>query len=386
MISTDDSTTLSIRASRSDTAWECAESVVLDPEAIRINQPHELTELGSAFHEWAQSIESDERSDPTVIAQRYGVEADELDMLCAFAMIAERDISKWFTGSDTEIKHSHICAFDCPPYTHLRLSGSIDRRKIVDKKIHRHLDYKTGYLDGGYDHQQRCYAFLAVANDPEIESIYSAVSYVRLGWWEAKTYTREELLAWFEDFMLRLRNGLGSFNPADHCGRCDRMHGCPGAKAYTQNSLAILSNGAVQVELTAENKTTIGPLVAQTLRDVRFIEKRCAEFRAVLKLQIQKVGPVPSGIDGKVLGIVKANKRSLDAQKAWPILSKRMTRDEINSACSVSLGKCQNAIAAKVETGKGKARTAIAEELQAAGAIKTAVTESLKETKDKSNG
>ncbi|MCH7872848.1 MAG: PD-(D/E)XK nuclease family protein, partial [Planctomycetes bacterium] len=206
-------------------------------------------------------------------------------------------------------------------------SGSIDRRKIVDEKSVRHLDYKTGYLDGGYDHQQRCYAYLAVINNPAIEEVYSAVSYVRLGWWEATTYTREELLAWHADFMLRLRNGLGSFNPADHCGRCDRMHGCPGAKAYTQNSLAILNNGTVPVELTVANKATMGPVLAQHLRDVRFIEKRCKEFRAVLKLQIQKVGPIPAGIDGRVLGIVKQNRRSLDAQKAWPILAKRLTRD-----------------------------------------------------------
>lgn len=377
------STTLNIRASRCDTAWECAESIVLDPERVRINQPHELTELGIAFHEWARSIESDERSDPAVIAQRYGVDADELDMLCAFAMIAERDIGNWFAGSDTEVEYSHTCEFDCPPYTHLRLSGSIDRQKIVDEKSWRHLDYKTGYLDGGYDHQQRCYAFLAVINDPEIEEVYSAVSYVRLGWWEAKTYTREELLAWHRDFMLRLRNGLGSFNPADHCGRCDRLHGCPGAKAYTQHSLAILGDGTVPVELTVANKATMGPVLAQYLRDVRFIEKRCQQFRAVLKMQIQNVGPVPSGIDGKVLGITKSSRRSLDAKRSWPILVQHLSQDEINGACSVSLSKCQDAVAAKMETGKGKARTALAEQLQAAGAVKTAVIESLKETKDK---
>lgn len=371
------SNTLNIRCSRLDRAWICAES--LNPGEPSIETPSEPADLGSAFHEWSRTRDT---SDQSEIATRYSVSADELDRLIAYSMIAERDLKAWFHGAAPERALVHEEPWDCPPYDKIRLTGSIDRSEVLGESA-AILDYKTGRVDTGYEHQQRGYGFLMIRAEPRITEVKSATVYVAHGYWKPRTYKVESLESWWFDFKRRLANGIGRFSPGSHCGFCPRRPTCPGVYAYERSALAIATSQDPEVfetELTVENKAIVGPQLAERRSSVSFIAKRCEEFMSVLRAKVIEVGgEIPAG-DGKVLKIIKVNRRTLDAQKAWPVLARWLKDEQIAGVCKISLSKCQEIVGKEAPHGtKGAVRKQLADDLEESGAVIPGITEQLRE-------
>lgn len=372
--------TLNIRCSRLDRAWICAES--LNPGEPSIETPSEPADLGSAFHEWSRTRGTADQSE---IATRYNVSADELDRLIAYSMVAERDLRKWFQGAAAERALEYVEPWDCPPYDKIRLTGSIDRCEVLGESA-AILDYKTGRVDTGYEHQQRGYGFLMIRAEPRITEVKSATVYVAHGYWKPRTYKVESLESWWFDFKRRLANGIGRFSPGDHCGYCPRRPTCPGVQAYQRSALAIITDDNLDspntcaADLTVDNMAVVGPQLAETRSNVSYIAKRCEEFMSVLRAKVIEVGgEIPAG-DGKVLKIIKVNRRTLDAQKAWPVLAAHLNDQEIAESCKISLSKCQDIVGAKAAQGtKGAVRKQLAEDLEGAGAVIPSITEQLRE-------
>lgn len=367
-------TTLNIRCSRLDRAWICAES--LNPGDPSIETPSEPADLGSAFHEWSRTRGT---ADQEEIATRYNVSADELDRLVAYSMIAERDLKAWFAGAAAERALVYQEPWDCPPYDKIRLAGSVDRCEVLGESA-AILDYKTGRVDTGYEHQQRGYAFLLMRAETGITEVKSATVYVAHGYWKGRTYKVASLESWWHDFKRRLANGIGRFAPGPHCGFCPRRPTCPGVQAYQQSALAVVNDGDTPLELTVENMAVVGPQLAETRSNVSYIAKRCEEFMEVLRAQVIEVGgEIPAG-DGKVLKIIEVNRRSLDAQKAWPVLARQLNDEQIAGVCKISLSKCQEIVGAKAERGtKGAVRKQLADDLEEAGAVIPSITKQLRE-------
>lgn len=370
------SDTLHIRASSTDRAWSCTESL-RSGDGPLVDPAGEAAELGSAFHEWSRTRDT---ADLEEIATRYGVDREELERLVAYACVAERDLRKWFGDAARERALQYREPWDCAPYDSIELTGSVDRAEVLGERG-AILDYKTGLVESGYEHQQRCYAFLLMRAEPEITEVQSAIAYVQHGYWRGRTYKVADLEAWWHDFKRRLANGINKFAPGPHCGFCPRRPTCPGVEAYNRSALAaVVDEGPLfDGSLTIENKEIEGPFVAERRRKVAYIKQRCDEFLSVLRTRVQEIGDVPAG-DGLVLKIVTQHRRVLDAQKAWPVLSQQLSEDQIAEACSISISKCQDLVAAGAERGmKGTARQQLAEELDKAGALSTKPVEQLRE-------
>ncbi len=211
-----DSPTLHIRASAADRAWDCTESLLAGDGPL-VSPTGEAAELGSAFHEWARTRhDGPDAYTLEEIVTRYGVDAEDLDRLVAYAMIAERDLRKWFVGATAERSMEYREPWDCPPYTEIHLTGTVDRAEVVNERG-AILDYKTGRIETGYEHQQRTYAFLWLQENPDITEVQSATVHVAHGYWRGRTYTRKQLEAWWYDFKRRLANGVSRFSPGAHC-------------------------------------------------------------------------------------------------------------------------------------------------------------------------
>lgn len=370
--------TLHIRASAADRAWDCTESL-LPGDGPLVSPTGEAAELGSAFHEWARTRNNG--ADLEEIVTRYGVDAEDLDRLVAYAMIAERDLRKWFVGATAERSMEHREMWDCPPYTEIHLTGTVDRAEVVGERG-AILDYKTGRIETGYEHQQHAYAFLWLCQNPEIIEVQSATVHVAHGYWRGRTYSSKSLWAWWYDLLRRLGNGVGRFSPGDHCSFCPRRPTCPGVAAYHRSALATVvderSEGSA-LELTADNKELRGPEVAEKRRKVAYIAKRCEEFMSVLRNTVDEIGDVPAG-DGKVLRILETRRQSLDTLKAWSILSETIGQEALAEACSISLSKCKQFVRdAAYKGSKGQVAQQLVDELERADAISTKTIKQLRE-------
>lgn len=366
--------TLHIRASAADRAWDCTESL-LPGDGPLVSPTGEAAELGSAFHEWARTRNSG--ADLEEIVSRYGVDPDDLDRLVAYAMIAERDLRKWFVGATAEQSMEYREAWDCPPYTEIHLTGTVDRAEVVGERG-AILDYKTGRVETGYEHQQRTYAFLWLCENPDLIEVQSATVHVAHGYWRGRTYTRRQLIAWWYDLKRRLANGVGRFSPGDHCSFCPRRPTCPGVKAYHQTALACVDEPVFEGELTIENKEIEGPLLAERRRKVVYIAQRCKDFLNVLRATAIEVGEIPAG-DGKVLRIIDTHRKDLDTLKAWPILSATIGQEALAEACEIKLTKCKQFVRDATDKGKGAAAKELVDELEKSGAVSTRVVKQLRE-------
>lgn len=368
---------LQLRPSACDRAWYCAES--LNP-TVAVDPVGDAAELGSAFHEVMRARINQVDHSVDEIAERYGIALEDLQKLIAYAGVAERDLSNWFPGDVAEQRLSMSEPFDAGDYTHIALAGTVDRFSMPHPQRAAVLDWKTGMVEG-YVHQQRAYAFLALRENPDIAEVYSATVYVRLGHWTGRLYSASDLESWWADMKRRLVNGLGSFSPGSHCGYCPRRSECPGVHQYAQACLSTLADNPAEraLQLTENNATELGPALADTLRQVRYIEARCGEFRNALRDRVREAGgEVPAG-DDKVLKIVAQRRRTLDARLAWPVLQARLTDNQIADACKISVSKCQDAAAANAVSGKGAARKQLEDELIEAEALKIEITEQLRE-------
>lgn len=370
--------TLQVRASAADRAWDCTESL-LSGDGPLVSPTGEAAELGSAFHEWART--RNDGADLNEIVTRYGVDAEDLDRLVAYAMIAERDLRKWFVGATSERSMEHREEWDCPPYTKIHLTGTVDRAEVVNERG-AILDYKTGRVETGYEHQQRTYGFLWLCENPDIIEVQSATVHVAHGYWRGRTYTRSQLLAWWHDFKRRLANGVGRFSPGDHCSFCPRRPTCPGVEAYEQSALDLVIDAGVTdkpLKLTVENKEVVGPQLAETRHSVVYIKKRCEEFLDVLREKVIEVGDLPAG-DGRVLRIVPQHRQHLDTLRAWAILSATIGDEALAEACEIHLNKCKQFVRDAAPRGsKGQAATDLVDELDKAGAVTTRIVKQLRE-------
>ena len=372
---------LNLRPSACDRAWNCAES--LFPE-VAVDPVGEAAEMGSSFHEVMRARINQTDHSVDEIAERYGADLEELERLIAYAGVAERDLKTWFTDDAAEVRLEHEEPWEIEPYRRILLSGTVDRLSVPTPERASVLDWKTGMAEG-YAHQQRAYAFLTLRRYPTVTEVYSATVYVRLGYWHGRLYRASDLEDWWADMKRHLVNGLGKFSPGSHCGYCPRRAECPGVRQYTESCLATIdSNPTTQAELlTADNAAELGPHLADTLRRVRYIEGRCKEFRDTLRDQVRTAGgEVPAG-DGMVLRIVETRRRELDALKAWPVLTGRLTDEQIAGACKLSISKCQTAASESAPIGtKGTVRKQIEAELEEAGAITTKISEQLREVQE----
>ncbi|MEE8607866.1 MAG: PD-(D/E)XK nuclease family protein [Nitrospiraceae bacterium] len=370
--------TLHIRASAADRAWDCTESL-LPGDGPLVSPTGEAAELGSAFHEWARTRNNGAKLEE--IVTRYGVDAEDLDRLVAYAMIAERDLRKWFVGATAEKSMEHREPWDCPPYTEIHLTGTVDRAEVVNDRG-AILDYKTGRIETGYEHQQRTYAFLWLCANPKINEVQSATVHVAHGYWRGRTYSSKTLWAWWYDLLRRLANGVGRFSPGDHCSYCPRRPTCPGVEAYHRSALATVVGDDAEAslhQLTADNKELLGPDVADKRRRVAYIQKRCEEFMAVLRNTAEEIGPIPAG-DGKVLRIVPQHRQSLDTLRAWGILSATIGEAALAEACVIKLSRCKQFVRDAAPTGsKGQAATELLADLVNAGAVSETIVKQLRE-------
>ena len=370
--------TLTTRPSSADLAWNCAASLDSTPEEVRINLSHEVTEAGSAFHEWAEGIEKprDEQADIGELTARYAVSRQDVEILAAYARrVWFADLQQWLGGGETEVRLAAQGSL-------LHVAGRVDRLKIVSETLGRILDWKTGYIERSHEHAMRMYAWLMCQTYPKLETVSVWIVYVRLQFFEVVTYTRDELDRWFASFRQRLRDGAGVYSPGEHCGFCPRRLSCPGHREYMNSSLAVLDDAPIVWNEHADALATVGPELAARRSHVKYIEARCKEFNDALKAFVTKNGgSIPAG-DGKVLRLVPTVRRHLRTDIALPILQDELSERGLNQAVTLKVGKALDAYADEDEKGnKAAAVRELTEVLEKSGALYTTQSHSLRVTK-----
>jgi hypothetical protein len=357
---------LRLRASRAPLAFQCP--AALHSTGILVDETNDAATLGTAAHtllaELARAGEIPWDRVPET-AQQYGVDSDELRMLCAMGRKLWEAVRESFPAPLVEVPLSAEIAG-------VLLTGHADLIS-VSESVARVGDWKTGRKDTDYREQLAAYATLVLLDNPELEECTATILWVRDGEIENYTLTRESMRDWLARVESQVAQWDGVYRPGPHCRYCPCSHECAAANALARRDVAALLNVDVAAELALMPPAQIIAL-HQRAANVASIAYR---VREAIREHVRANGAIVA--DGHQLTITEQQKRQLRPAEAWSVLEAAGFSDEDFAACvKLSVTKVEDRVAKKAPPRKGAAaKRALAAELEQANAIEWKTEERL---------
>lgn len=340
-------------------------------DGLRIDGDNQMARMGTAVHDsQARYILAGEMIGAEALGSIHGVDdTDEMGPLLWKGRKAWDEISSAFPNPMVER------AMEMDLGDGHKLTGHVDVMSYVEEEDElRVLDWKTGRKQRDFLAQLMAYSLLAIAGRGGVmpKAITCTVVWLRDGALETVRIMPEQLTAFLSDLTsaVRMVEGKG-YRVGDYCENCPRHHDCPARTALVRSSIREIA------DIDANTILALGDRLPMVYAGVKCAEGACKAFRDALR-ELASKGPVTAG--GKVYELNEIQKRIVDPLTAWPVLSGHLTEAELAPAVKISLTALMDAVAAKAPArGKGRAKIALTEQLEAAGAIKTKAESRLSE-------
>lgn len=364
---------MNLRASKLPLAFACPGSFRPAEGETLIEFAHEGAALGSAVHAVLAELvvnPNGEAPDVRPFAMKYGVDPDELGRLVSYGAHAWRAVAPYYPNPLTE---QHL-TYAAPAFT---LSGHLDVVSLGDGWAN-FADWKSGYRQPDYYHQLMAYATLLFSNFPGIAEVRATVVWLRDWSQETTLITGEDVLAWEESLAQTVVHWTGTYTAGAHCQYCPRFASCPARQALVRSAVAEL-----QPELIGPLAIDPLPAIVQMYRDgkLAIVKGLLKQIDDLIHQTIEVRGPIDLG-NGRELALIGENRDTIDPMKAWPIISEKLTNEELAPAIRISKMALLDAVADKTPKGKAKAKDALMEALKAAGAVKTDTIYKLRERRE----
>jgi hypothetical protein len=360
---------ITIRASSVWLHLKCPGSIHTEQDEVRLNVGGAPATAGTAAHKCSENLvrHGDIRWDGLPDgARRFGVDEDELRMLCAMATKLWREVSESFPNAMTEQPLEHESE-------RLRITGHADIVSIGGS-VGRIGDFKFGYKDHWVEPQLKTYASLLLLSNPELTQSTGTALWVREQ--EAENYTMGQQGAreWFERVERRVADWDGTYQVGNHCEWCPRSHCCPAGRALAKRDVECFSEMSVVDRLDLMQPDEL----INTLQVARRVSRYAAACVKAIKDHVQLNGPVLGS--ERELAIVEEPRRSLDPLAAFPVLREELgfKDEDLAASMKLRLGIIEQIVAKRAGRGKGAAaKRDLQARLEKAGAISTTITEEL---------
>ena len=308
--------------------------------------------LGTAVHEALAAKVSGGDPDIVAMAQRNGVDHDDVARLYAYGCLAWRELEDRVTAPQVEIA-----------VTGLSTSGHCDVLS-VDGPDYWVVDWKSNWVERDY-YDQLCGYASAVADSygwPESGHIHTAVVWLRRLEIEVVTVTPDDVVA-LNDRIARAKRDVGKrYGPGEACTFCKRQLVCEARSAYLRSAADALV--PLDQHVPAANFL---PALYERSKALRNALNR---YEAALKLALEH-GPMTTP-EGLMLSLDEGKRDKLIPQEAWPILTSEhdMGPDELFSCLTMSKTNVLKIIGDKAPRGrKGARRKQVLDGLRDAGAV-----------------
>lgn len=290
---------------------------------------------------------------------KHGVDPDELGVLVWFGTQVWKKIHQYFRGALIEREM-------CTPFDHhFTLTGHKDVGGVdLDSNTASVCDWKTGRVDRDHYHQMAGYAWLTMLENPLAKRIVTVVVWLRDQTYEVLEWTPEELDRWADEFVDTVVNWDGTYHPGPHCTYCPRLNSCPARHAMVRSAITELMG-------PDEGPADLAECGVKGVRMAKLITAKCDEFIETVRAHVTTNGPLPDG-EGRELWLRPEFKDTIDAEKAWPVITEHLTQDEFAPAIAVRKTALLKAVGNKAERGqKGTAKKAFLASLEKVGAVST---------------
>lgn len=361
-----------LAASSMARAFACPPSVMAD--TIRVSVTNDAGNTGSAAHEAMEAVVAAGYPDLDQIADRWGVDRDELGRLTWYGMQTWRELEPSFKNPRTEVSHQLQTE-------HFLLRCRIDLETPPARVVHG-LDWKFGRVDGDYYHQLAANAAcIILAPESIVEEAVMTIVWAREQQAETYTFTRESCRAWIADVESRVI-GREGYRVGPQCTYCPRSHACEAMIAMAKRDVGIFSNVELRDKITNGLVDMTAADIVSMVRRGKIVVGAFEAFLDAVRRLVETQGPLDSG-DGHLLKLVEENgRREIDTTKAWPILTQEFTPAELRTILIPSATKMDKLAAEKAGRGNGAAaKRALHDNLVAADALTQGTIQKLKEVR-----
>jgi hypothetical protein len=365
---------MKLRCSKLPLGFKCPGSIRgnVDTETL-VEMSYEGGALGSAVHEvLAAMVEhpTGEYPDPRPIALKHGVESEETSRLVTYGVHAWKAIAQYYPNPVSE----QDLVYEGEGFV---LTGHLDVVSIGDGWAN-FADWKSGYRQPDYYAQIMGYARLIFAQDPSFATVKGSLVWLRDWSQETVLITREDADAWERELIAQVVNWNGTYRAGEHCQYCPRFTSCPARQALVRSAveeIGLMSPGGI---VPADAM----PAIVQMYREgkLSIVKGLLGQIDEMIRSYIQAVGPIDLG-NGRELAMVPENRDTILPLQAWPIISERLTNEELAPCIKIGKTALLDAIGEKAGKGKGKAKAALMEELTEAKAVTQSTIYKLKERK-----
>jgi len=376
-----DKPVVNVRCSRLPLLFACAQSGRGNP--VKIEGYDLPARIGSAVHKALEYYITGQNFQIETIAQIYNLDkksTEELRLLFALGRIAwDEQISRYF-GSGVAVEELHETTIETNEVT-IHLTGTADAAAMTitgEEPQSQILDWKSGHkTDTDYSKQGLGYSYLYSKKHDCMRSIF-IFGFLRNYDKDIKGlgFRPEDVLEFNEADFVQFENDLieivtahdPPYRPGTHCVYCPRRFECEGYQSQIADNALVLPDyerGGDEFNALINN-----PGVGYAMYEAAgVIEKKAKLFRENYKALIEAKGGEVDVPCGGSLKLKTINRTKIDGLKAFPVVSKHLKQDQINSCMTLSKGKMTDIIGAQTETGKGKAKKAFIAELEAVDAI-----------------
>ena len=210
--------------------------------------------------------------------------------------------------------------------------------------------------------QLKGYALQALMENPERNLVRLYLGWLRERYYIVATYTRDEILTWWESLQYRIRTWDGkTFAPGLCCRWCRNAVGCPGGEKYLGTAVKIFCypqkvkfpGGRASLALDDPRRIEAEKHLTLAYEQCKVLEANIAIYRANFKQEIAAGGPIPDG-NGKAIGLIDVKgKTVIDASPAWKTLVEHFggNEDELKKLVTISSSTLKKAIKDRSDKG-----------------------------------
>jgi hypothetical protein len=350
---------MEIRCSSLPTLFACPSGALVPQKTI--TESGAEARLGWVAHEaLAQMVRGQELDVPT-LARNRGVPENELDRIVHFGYQAWKQLASQMPEAQTEVSGRA----PLPGSEVFVLTGTAD---VLSKPARLLIDWKTGWRHSDYWPQMLGYAYIY-----EVPQI--AIVWLRDRDIEKRTITPEEMHEFPRKVLAAVQEAGYVWHPGEHCDRCRGRTSCAERAAWGRAGVAAL----VQQRDQPLDRDHLGRLFPRA----QAVKKALAEYERLLREEVEARGPLALA-GGEEIALVEVNRRSLDPEKTWPLLSEALGDDQaaLAKCVNIAIGATEAQVKAKSEAKfKGKAWASLCVRLQEAGAMTVETVKALKRRK-----
>ena len=393
---------MTIRCSSLDYLVRCPQSVLGESD-VEVSEWHPAATLGHAAHEIVAAHIQGEGLTPKAAAARHSISPDDVPEL---AELATGCIELW------EKLERHVPDPQCEIALESKpievkgesyvLSGTADVLSPVGSGDAIVIDWKTGYVDWGYDNQLAGYALCVwqQMGEPDECEITTVTAFARMGFYRTVKWTPDRLREWRDQLVRNTLSKPELYQPGEHCRFCPHRNTCKAHRVMAQHAVDSMiprdpAEGAASqwVRAIQEFLDDLTPArledpdVAEAVEQIRMRAKiakdAASDAEAMLKEVADRMGYLPCGDDHELV-VNRSERRDLNPAQAMRAAQRFMSTDEIADAISVSLTKLCNRYAENAPHGsKGEFKEKLTKALEDAGAITTSEVARLSHRKSK---